>query len=379
MPAPRPLRLAPEWDDRFGRMLGVSALGHALVVVALVIFAGRSGMRPIPITAYTVELTDPSALGGRIPQGAPALGLSGGPTHPPTPEPKGEPDAAPKPPEPKPEAKPPEPPQPEPPKAEEKPEPPKVEAKAEPPKPAQPTPPAPEERTVRLPDPSKPPEPKPEAKPPEPPKPAPKVEQKPPPKPEPEKKPEVAKKSEPPKPDASKTAKAAPAKPEPKPAPATKPGTQGNPAGQENAPPRDAYAAAAERWRSKSGGGLGGTDTGSGPIGAGGQGPGGGGQLVGLEFMAYRQQVINTIKAQWANVIARPGLVAAVRFEIAADGEVSNIRLAQSSGNGAYDASTVRAVQHVGKLPAPPARYASEFHEFVIEFHSEESGGQGAG
>jgi colicin import membrane protein len=345
MPAPRPLRLAPEWDDRFGRMLGVSALGHVLVVATLVVFAGRAGMRPLPMTAYTVELTDPSALGGRIPQGAPAVGLSGGPAHPPTPEPKGEPDAAPKPPEPA------------------KAEPPKQEAKVEPPKP-------PHEEAVHLPDVTKPPEP---------PKPEPKVEQKPPPKPEPEKKPEVAKKPEPPKPDVSKTAKAAPAKPEVKPPPATKPGTQGNPAGQENAPPRDAYAAAAERWRSKSGGGLGGTDTGSGPIGAGGQGPGGGGQLVGLEFMAYRQQVINTIKAQWANVIARPGLVAAVRFEIAPDGEVSNIRLAQSSGNGAYDASTVRAVQHVGKLPAPPARYASEFREFVIEFHSEESGGQGAG
>ena len=363
MPAPRPLRLAPEWDDRFGRMLGVSALGHVLVVAALILFAGRTGMRPLPMTAYTVELTDPSALGGRIPQGAPAVGLSGGPTHAPTPEPKGEPEAAAKPPES---------------------EPPKQEAKVEPPKPPEPTPPAPQEQAVHLPDVAKPPEPKPEVKPPEPPKPQPKVEQKPPPKPEPEKKPEVAKKPEPPKaepakPDASKTAKAAPMKPETKPAPATKPGTQGNPAGQANAPPHDAYAAAAERWRSKSGGGLGGTDAGSGPVGAGGQGPGGGGQVVGLEFMAYRQQVINTIKAQWANVIARPGLVAAVRFEIAPDGEVSNVRLAQSSGNPAYDASTVRAVQHVGKLPAPPARYASEFHEFVMEFHSEESGGQGAG
>ena len=130
-------------------------------------------------------------------------------------------------------------------------------------------------------------------------------------------------------------------------------------------------------WRS--GGGLGGSEGGSGPIGAGGEGKGGGGQLVGLEFMAYRQQVINTIKAQWTNVIGRPGLVAAVRFEIAPDGEVSGIKLAQSSGNPAYDASALRAVQHVRELPPPPARYASEFREFVIEFHSEESGGQGAG
>src|SRR5262249_62173914 len=98
----------------------------------------------------------------------------------------------------------------------------------------------------------------------------------------------------------------------------TKPAAHaGAPSGAEDATPRDAYGAAAERWRARAGGGLGGTDTESGPVGAGGTGKGGG-QVVGLEFLAYRQLVIQTIKSQWANVIARPGLVAAVRFEIAA-------------------------------------------------------------
>src|SRR5206468_3660665 len=253
--------LAPEWDDRFTRMVGLSALGHALVLAAVVLAAGRMGSRPLPMVAYTVELTDPSALGGRLPPGAPKADLSGGPAEPPAPPPKAEP--------------------------------------AEPAKP----------------------------------------------------------------PEAPKATAARP----------------GSPGGNEEAAPHDAYGAAAERWRQRSGGGVGGHDGGSGPIGSGGEGKGGGGQLVGLEFIAYRQQVINTIKAQWTNVIARPGLVAAVRFEIAPDGQVSNVRLAQSSGNPAYDASAMRAVQHVGQLPPPPARYMSEFHEFVIEFHSEESGGRGAG
>ena len=143
-------------------------------------------------------------------------------------------------------------------------------------------------------------------------------------------------------------------------------------------PRRDAYSAAAERWRSRPGG-LGGTDTGSGPIGAGGEGKGGGGQLVGLDFLAYRQAVITAIKGQWTNVFARPGLVAKVRFEIAPDGAVSDIRLEQSSGNSAYDLSAIRAVQHANPLPPPPAHYASEFRDFLIEFHSEETGGKGAG
>jgi protein TonB len=146
-----------------------------------------------------------------------------------------------------------------------------------------------------------------------------------------------------------------------------------------NASP-DAYAASAQRWRSRAGGGLGGgADAASGPIGAGGYGPGGGGQLVGLEFLAYRQKVIDSVKGNWVHVVTAPGLVARVRFEIAADGGVSDVQLEQSAGHAAYDASVLRAVQRVSPLPPPPARYASEFRVFVIEFHSEETTGQGSG
>src|SRR5262245_38655570 len=143
MASARPLRLAPEWDDRFTRGLGVSAVGHLLALIALVVLAERIGPRPLPPVAYTVEITDPSALGGRPPPGQPARDLSGGPTA----EPKGEPESPPAPapaataPQPKPET---------------------------PPAPA----PKPEEPAVRLPDKTKPPEPKavevkPPAKPPE--------------------------------------------------------------------------------------------------------------------------------------------------------------------------------------------------------------------
>src|SRR2546428_2032210 len=98
MAASRPLRLAPEWDDRFARMIGLSALGHALVVAAAVLLAGHVGTRPLPMVAYTVELTDPSAVGGRLPPGAPGRGLSGGAARPPPAPPKGQPAPPPPPP-----------------------------------------------------------------------------------------------------------------------------------------------------------------------------------------------------------------------------------------------------------------------------------------
>jgi colicin import membrane protein len=369
-----PLRLAPEWDGRFTRMVGVSALGHVLALAMLVLVAGRGAPRPLPMVAYTVELTDPNALGGRLPAGAPGPNFSGGATRPAPAEPKPEPPPAPPAPAPPtPPAAPPAAPAP-PPVAATPPAPPPPEPKAAP----EPKPPV-EEPTVRLPDQPKAPEPKPaepkaEVKKPEaPPPPPPKAEVK---KPEPPPPP----KAEPPK-AAPPKAEAKAAEPSPGPhAPASgTPGRSAAPSGGQETSARDAYAAAAERWRSRSGGGLGGEENGSGPLGAGGEGKGGGGQLVGVEFLAYRQRVIDTIKANWTNVIARPGLVAAVRFEIAPDGQVSAARLAQSSGNPAYDGSALRAVQHTTRLPPPPARYLSEFREFQIEFHSEESGGRSEG
>src|SRR5204863_474786 len=155
--------------------------------------------------------------------------------------------------------------------------------KAEPAEPAKPSEPKPEpkpvaaaeEPTVHVPEKPKPPEPKPEAKPPEPPKPE--VKKPEPPKPEP-------KKPEPPKAAATKPE---PPRPPPKPpeAPKATAARPGSPGGNEEAAPHDAYGAAAERWRQRSGGGVGGHDGGSGPIGSGGEGKGGGGQLVGLEFI----------------------------------------------------------------------------------------------
>src|SRR5205807_2026140 len=234
VPPPRPLRLAPEWDPRYTRMVAVSAAAHMLVVAAFILVAPYARLRPVPMTAYTVDLTDSRVLGGRLPPG-PLTGELGGLQKTPAPEPKGQPEAA---------AKAPEPP-------------------AAPPKPPEPEPPP--------------------------------------------------------------KAAAKPASP----AAATKPGDgrgkAGNPAGREDAPARDAYAAAAERWKSR-GGGLAGSDTGSGPVGAGGEGKGGGGQLVGLDFLAYRQAIITTIKGQWTDVFARPGLLAKVRFEIPPDGGVGDGR-----------------------------------------------------
>ncbi len=371
-----PVRLAPEWDARFAGGIGVSLLLHGLVIAGLVLLAPLAAHRAAPLGAYTVELTDPSALGGRLPPG-PIKGEVGGGPIPVAGKPPGPagPPAEPK-------APPPEPRVVEEAKAEPL-APPKPETKVEPP------PPPPVEETK----PQVRPEPKPEPKPTPPPKVEPEVKlaakEKPKPAPPPPPEHQPAPKPQTEKPPAAAHPAAAEAETKPAPKPPARAVEQAKPAASERGAEsarvasgeggKDAYALAAERWKAHEGGGLGGPEGGTGPIGAGGEGPGGGGQVVGLEFLAYRQQVISTIKSQWTNVINRPGLVARVRFAPARDGTVSDVRLEQSSGNPAYDSSVVRAVEHANPLPPPPARYVEQFREFVIEFHSEEPGGRGTG
>jgi TonB family protein len=348
-------------------MVGLSAVLHGSILFLLIVVVPLLTPQEPPITAYTVELTDSSSLGGRLAPGRPDLpmGPRGGqpgsgqaPAKLGEPAPKPEPIAKAEPPKPEPVA-------PEPPKAVEPvaPEPPKPP----PPKPVEtkaPEPPKPIEPAVKLPSLEKPPAPKPE------PKSEPKVEPKPqaqkPPEPKPQPKPEAkpeppkataeAKKPEPAKPaDATKPtdAKATARAPDAKPSGDAKPSAEAKPVGKPTGRPdgepdgNDAYAAAAEKWRAKGatggGGGLGGTDTSDGPIGTPGYGGGGGGQVVGFEFLAYQQRVVQTVKSGWTNAAVRAGLVAKVRFQIAPDGNVSGVRLEHPSGDASFDGSVVRA------------------------------------
>jgi TonB family protein len=376
------MRAVGERDRQVTRMVGVSAAAHAVVLVLALVVLPAIRPMPLPIVAYTVELTDPSALGGRLPPGpvdkplgarpgpeanAGATTKLGVPDAPPTPAvPPGEKAVAPpplpvekveapKPPAPSVEPAVAEPPKPEAIKPLVKPEPPKlvppkpVAIKPEPPK-AEPA------RTAAA---------KPEPAKPDPKKPAPtKGEQ------AAEREPATGKPAQPPPPPA-KRAETPSGQPSGK--------AEGKSPDAGSAP--DAYAALGDKWRAKAatggGGGVGGRDAGSGPVGTGGYGPGGGGQVVGLEFLAYQQRVVSIVKDVWVNAAARPGLAAKVRFRIAPAGAVSDVRLEQASGDSAFDGSVVRAVQRANPLPPPPARYATEFGDFMIEFHSEE-GGQGA-
>ncbi len=358
--------------------IGLSVAIH-LLAVGLIFFAPHPMPAPHP-TAYTVEIVDPSALGGKL--------LAG---------PIGGDDARPAPKAPPPEPEPPPPPEPEPPR--EEPPPPEEVAKADVPPPA----PEPEEEddpeAVPLGTPVATaiatPKPKATAQPTARPtaKATAKATAKPTAKPSPRPTASVA---APAKPKSTATPAIVIAKKSAGPAPASTarfvnvPATPASGARSKPGPTADAgddldgkLAEAIKGVEKKveqaggrgvgggagPGGGMGGTERQlDGPAGIGGTGPGGGGTVRGLEFVVYYNQMLNRIKERWTWVGTRSDLRVTVRFSILPSGEIANIRLVERSGDQSYDGSVERAVKGAGPLPPPPEAYRQDFADVELTF-----------
>jgi TonB family protein len=117
------------------------------------------------------------------------------------------------------------------------------------------------------------------------------------------------------------------------------------------------------------GGGMGGTERSlNGPAGVGGEGPGGGGTLRGLEFVVYYNEMLTRIKESWTYVGERADLRVTVHFSILDSGEITDIRLVERSGDPGYDASVERAVKRASPLGPPPQAYRKDFADVELTF-----------
>ncbi len=299
-------------DKWLGRMVMLSGLLHAVLLLALVSAADPSRSKPRPPQSYTVSLVAPAALGAAL-------------SPPPAPKPQ-------------------------PPKVE--PKKPKVEAKK--PK-VEPKKPKVEAKKPKV----EPKKPKVEAKKPKAKAQPPKVEAK-----KPKRKPAVAKPKEPVKIAAKK-------KPPPKKAPAKKPPAQ-KPEHAKQPPPKkpeeqgpsaedreQQIVAALERVRQRL--------RAEAPPSPASGGQAGGDTLRGLPFILYIQEVKQRVKQSWIVAEPRPGLTAVVRFGILASGEIVEVELAERSGDTVFDESAIRAVRKASPLSPPPAAYRNEFTRQKVE------------
>jgi TonB family protein len=394
------------FDRRLATLIAIAFAAHA-VILLLVFLVGKFQLRPqVENEAYTVSMVDGGELGGHLPAGLPDVNIG-----PPAakrlrpipaqkkPPPEKPPEVA-KPEPPPPPPPPAEQPKPEPP-APKAPEPPPVEvAKNEPeprdanqmvmptamatppptpPPTARPTPPATARPTAR---PTAPPTARPT--------------------PVPTRRPEPSATPRPAPPNAAKPSpSAARATPVPTkgaahaaPSPSATPGGKGKPLPTPSPSGRDSQIAEAmarvqarvkdgagreqgpanERGNATGtasipGGGVGGTDVPDARRGIGiGPGAGGAGKVRGVEFLLYYNQMLSRIRSAWVWAGASTNLQVKVRFRVADDGTIVDLRVTEPSGDGSYDTSVMRAVRAVSPLGPPPAAYRSDFADVELTF-----------
>jgi protein TonB len=102
------------------------------------------------------------------------------------------------------------------------------------------------------------------------------------------------------------------------------------------------------------------------------QGQGGGD--FGARYPWYVDAVRNRVRQVWDQTTIDPAVRAAHRahavitFRINASGNVSNIRLSQSSGNSSMDNSALRALQNIDSFRALPNDYMGSYVDVTFDF-----------
>ena len=83
------------------------------------------------------------------------------------------------------------------------------------------------------------------------------------------------------------------------------------------------------------------------------------------QFLLYYQMVQDRIKKAWNYVGGSGDLTTSVTFAIGSDGNLTGVRLTQSSRDPAFDDSVIRAIRRAAPFPPPPEKYRPEFGEGV--------------
>jgi TolA protein len=130
---------------------------------------------------------------------------------------------------------------------------------------------------------------------------------------------------------------------------------------------RDTKPDKGEPLSAGSGEGIGAQSLGKGGI-------GGEGILKSVEFIAYQNRLVNTIKANWAWAGRRSDLKVVVQFGIKENGEIVGLRVTQRSGDPTYDESVIRAIKRSNPFVPPPEAHRKEFADVEMTFRPSDFG-----
>ncbi|MSP40365.1 MAG: cell envelope integrity protein TolA [Deltaproteobacteria bacterium] len=103
-------------------------------------------------------------------------------------------------------------------------------------------------------------------------------------------------------------------------------------------------------------------------------GRGGPGIVKGIDFIAYQNRMLSTIKDNWAWVGQRSNLRVVVHFGVKDNGEIVGLKVVQPSGDSSYDESVLRALKKSSPLPAPPEAVRKEFADVELTFRPRDLG-----
>jgi colicin import membrane protein len=117
-----------------------------------------------------------------------------------------------------------------------------------------------------------------------------------------------------------------------------------------------------------------GSGEGQGAAALGSGGRGGPGIVKGIDFIIYRNRMLDTIKENWAWVGQRTNLIVVVHFGVKEDGEIAGLRIVKPSGDPSFDESVLRALKKSNPLPAPPPDYRGDFAEVEVTFRPSDLG-----
>src|SRR4030095_2494756 len=100
----------------------------------------------------------------------------------------------------------------------------------------------------------------------------------------------------------------------------------------------------------------------------------GGGVVKGMEFIIYQNQMLSSIKDNWAWVGQKSNLKVVVHFSIKDSGEITGLKIVQPSGDPSYDESVLRAVKKSSPLPPPPESSRKDFADVELTFRPKDLG-----
>lgn len=83
------------------------------------------------------------------------------------------------------------------------------------------------------------------------------------------------------------------------------------------------------------------------------------------EFLLYYETIRKKIKDAWSFPGANNDLSTEVLFAIGPDGQLTGVKVLESSRDPAFDDSVMRAIRRAAPFPPPPEKYRSQFEQGV--------------